>query len=344
VEGVLEEAIDAAYRECFRVRTVAGQPLTLRIPFGMSGERQGPGGFRQRIYMDGKGSAQALWDRIDSLILSAPFTSYAGKLAGPGEKAVAFDLQRGAFSVYTDPRLLSLVKEGPYPGTRTKIWVLKPEAALDAADVYDYLYCVGGVGLDCSGFVYHVQRSAARALGVQLDRELGSILGVDPGEVAGVVGLWLFDPANGFVQPVPDHLAALRPGDVFLFRGREPDGRIGFRHSAVIQSIDRQNGLLRYLQCTDWAPRPERGVHESWIRFDPHRADLRLGDPSLEWTQEVCPTFEGETALRYWRNDGHRYRSYMEQGGTVMVRLKSLAAAVTRLEAGFYAYSSESPE
>ncbi len=133
-----------------------------------------------------------------------------------------------------------------------------------------------------------------------------------------MIGLWFYKPGEYNVEVVEDKIENLRPGDIFLFRGR---GEI-FRHSAVIQSIDFVKGVIRYIQCTDWAPQIERGVHESFINFDPSNSGISLKNKSVEWKQEIYPTFVGEAGLKYWKNDGDRYRAYRQSGGSVIVRLK----------------------
>lgn len=147
-----------------------------------------------------------------------------------------------------------------------------------------------------------------------------------------LMGLWFFKPEEGNVERVDDNINNLRPGDIFLFKGR---GYI-FRHSAVIQSIDLYRGVIRYVQCTNWAPQRERGVHESFIYFDPARPGISLKDEALEWSQKINPTFIGEVPLRFWKDDGDRYRSYMEAGGSIIVRLKLIKEIIEHSEPAFY--------
>jgi hypothetical protein len=52
--------------------------------------------------------------------------------------------------------------------------------------------------------------------------------------------------------------------------------------------------------------------------------------------QTIEPAFVGETPLRYWKNDGHRYRSYQEEGGALIVRLKTIQALLEAAEPQFY--------
>jgi hypothetical protein len=332
----LEQIIDAAYRRYFKLCDFGGHPLVLRIPFGQSGERRGGRGYHQSIFRGGKEEPEAIWKRIDTLLQGEDFADYLLRLRLPGEKLVVFDLEQRRFSVYTDAGLIAIMKEGPYPGTRTRVFVLKIDGEIRGADIYNYLYCVGSVGLDCSGFVYNIEKDMARAFGLDLDQELAQVFGVPSAQLPQILGLWFFDPSRSHSERVEDRVQDLRPGDVFLFRGRLPDGGLGIRHSAVVQSVDLKRGVIRYLQCTDWAPQEERGVHESFIRFDPSKANISLKDPSLEWSQEVHPTFAGETSLRYWQNDGHRYRSYLEAGGSLIVRLKCIKALVEEAEPLFY--------
>jgi hypothetical protein len=124
---------------------------------------------------------------------------------------------------------------------------------------------------------------------------------------------------------VKDEIRNLRPADIIVFRG--DDGTT--RHSAVIQSIDRVRGTIRYLQSTDEAPQDERGVHDSLISFDPARPEVSLEDPSITWHQLRAAAFDGEGGI-WFHDDGERYRAYPEHGGTV-VRLKELAKAVAKL-------------
>jgi len=220
--------------------------------------------------------------------------------------------------VLFDPELNDLMREGPYPGTRTRVYVLKRGSCVSPADVYNFLYCIAAVGLDCSGFEYNVQRAIVAALGQDLEEATAVALGMDAERIRRIIGLWFFNPQSSFSDTFEDRIENLRPGDIILFRGRVPERGIWFRHSAVIRSVDFNSGLIHYLQCTDWATGEQRGVHDSWIRFDPAHPRVSLSDPSLEWLQRIEPAFAGETPLRYWKNDGHRCRSYQEEGGSLI--------------------------
>lgn len=337
----LERIIDEAYRSCVGTRKVAEADLALRIPFGQSRERRGSPGFEQHIFLGGKGDPAAIWAEIDRILASDEFTAYVALLKRPGDKSVVFDLERRRVSVLFDPTLNGLLREGPYPGTRTKVYVLKTGSRITAMDVYNFLYCIGAVGLDCSGFIFNVQKAIAGAFGRNLEKAAAAALGVEAEQVRRIVGLWFFNPETSFCDAVDDRIENLRPGDIILFRGRVPGAGIRFRHSAVIRSIDFESGLIHYLQCTDWATPIQRGVHKSRVRFDPTRPRISLSDPSLEWLQRIEPAFDGETPLRYWRNDGHRYCSYQEQGGSLIVRLKMIQALIEAAEPRFYSNEYE---
>ncbi|MBA7647749.1 hypothetical protein ES703_55528 [subsurface metagenome] len=282
--------------------------------------------------MGGKGEPEEIWTEVDSQLASEGFKKYISRLKYPKDKVIIFDIENKNCSVFYDEKIIEVMKRGPYPGTEVRIYVLKTETNITEIDIYNYLYCVGTVGLDCSGFIYYIQKSIAKAYSVDLDEVLAKTFHTATGRVPQIMGLWFFDPEADNVERVDDKIGNLRPGDVFLFRGR---GYI-FRHSAVIQSIDFERGLIRYVQCTDWAPQAERGVHESFIKFDPANTKISLKDDSIEWTQNIYPTFVGETGLGYWKNDGHRYRAYMEVGGSVIIRLKMIKDLIVETNPSFY--------
>ncbi len=336
-EQALEGAIDDGYRSCFKDYRIEGRHLLLRIPFGENGERSEEGVFAQEIFLGGKAEPQEIWREIDSLLASDDFTLYAQGVSLPGAKAIVFGIDRSGWSISIDPQDAGPLAGGPYPGSRTEVHVLKRDQELNTEDVYNYLYCIGAVGMDCSGFVYNMQKSLARGLGADLDGIVGKSLRTPPEEVPRIMGLWYFDPANGQAESVDDTISNLRPGDIFLFRGRRGE----FRHSAVIQSIDLEEGTIRYLQCTDWAPQQERGVHESFIYFDPANPAVSLRDQSIRWTQAVLPAFRGEPGLRYWKDDGDRYRTSWPTGQSLVVRLKLVRRLIEAAQPAFYSSRAE---
>jgi hypothetical protein len=156
---------------------------------------------------------------------------------------------------------------------------------------------------------------------------MARLLGVKQGENPSLyAGTNFYNSKSSQIAEVADEIAALRPGDVMLFRGE--DG--GMAHSAIVQSVDLKEGVVRYLQCTDEAPLSERGVHESYIRFNPARPKVSLQDPSLNWTQKRYPPFPGEKA-RPFSDDGERFRAYPEHGGGRVVRIRAVSAVIEKL-------------
>jgi hypothetical protein len=328
----VEGLIDAAFQEYFQTYPIGGRLMTVRMPFALNGEREDGHGYSQVFFLDGKGTPAELWPYIDAVLASKGFASYAAKLAHPGRQVVAFSLPRRSYRVHVSGPLLEALDQDSYPGTPTRIFVPRSGGPPSEADLYNYLYAIARVGVDCSGFTYHVLAEVARAHGIELDEALGGLLGVDPKEVRGRIGLWFLDPAQGYTERVADRIELLRPADLILFRGS--DG--SFKHSAIIQSVDLQKGIIRYLQCTDWATEIERGVHQSTIRFDPSRLGESLDHYSVRWLQQVRPPFPGEREPRNWRTDRDRYMWYAETGGSRVVRLRLLASALAAAEPRFY--------
>jgi hypothetical protein len=140
------------------------------------------------------------------------------------------------------------------------------------------------------------------------------------------VGTAFFNSRSSHIITVQDSIKNLRPADIILFRGS--DGAMA--HSAVIQSVDMKRGLIRYVQCTDEAPLNERGVHESFIRFNPLKPDTSLRDTGINWTQQRQAPFPGEKASPF-SDDGERYRAFGELGGGRVVRLRLLVPVIERL-------------
>lgn len=329
----LESVIEAAYQRCFKTYEIAGRSMTIRMPFGYNYERY----YNQRFYLGGKGDPEQLWAKIDLVLGSEEFNDYVTGLQQPDEKAIHFNLPEKTFSMSFDKGLIKDLKEGRYPGSKSQIYVLKEDSNVSQDDVYDFFYCIGEVGMDCSGFVYYIQKSIAAAYDVDLNQILAEILYTSgsnemefcPEMVPQSIGTWFYNPNGYNAEGVDDKIKNLRPGDIILFRGRQGI----FRHSAVIQSIEFETGRIRYYQCTDWAPRSERGVHESFIHFYPSNLEISLKDKSVEWTQEVCDAFIGEHETGDWRNDGDRYRAY---GGGVVVRLNVIRELIEDAEPSFY--------
>ncbi|MFW5827645.1 MAG: peptidoglycan endopeptidase [Alkalispirochaeta sp.] len=318
-EGI-EAEIERAYRQSFQTYMIDGSIMTLQMPFAQNFERQELAGTELIIYGDGKADPRFLWDRIDEILESADFQRYLDVLGDGREKVVIFDLPTGTWRTSTDLFDLAGMKAGSYRGLPHRPYVYVTGDGVEPRDVYNYLYGIGRVGMDCSGFVWHILTTVAEGGGVDLGRILARTLGVrgdrDP---SFYVGTQFFDSNSQHLIQVEDYLHNLRPGDVMLFRSR--DGRAG--HSAIIQSVDMTKGVIRYLQSTDEAPQDERGVHDSYIYFDPERRDARLSDPELEWSQQRFAPFPGEYASAF-SDDGERYRADFGEGGGKVVRLRAM--------------------
>jgi len=322
-EAVLEEA----FRKCFRTYIVDGKVVTIRMPFGENNERSELAGSELAVEGGGKADPALQWAAIDALIDSPAFREYVAVLSDGREKVVHFDMEARSWSASREWFPIDQMKSGVYVGLPHKPAVLS-RGRLEATDIYDYVYCMGRLGMDCSGFVWFALKTLAARGGIDLDRTAGRYMGTSVADASLFVGTWFFDPRSPLWMEVKDAAGNLRPADVILFRGE--DGTPV--HSAVIQSIDGSTGTVRYLQCTDEAPQGERGVHESFIHFDPARPQTSLRDPSVIWHQRLFPPFTGEKGVPY-RDDGERYRAHPELGGGTVVRLKALEGIAARLPA-----------
>ena len=323
----VERIIEEAFRLCFRTRILGGKVMNLRMPFAQDNERDKLTEEEWGFLGGGKGDPAFLWERINEILDSDDFKTYAETLSDGREKVIIFDLPTQTWTVSRDLFDIARMKAGSYRGLLHRPYVLSSGRGLEDTDVYNYLYCVGLIGMDCSGFVWHVQSYIAAAGGINLGRTLARVLGVRSGEDASLyAGTGFYNSNNSQIIPVKDEIRNLRPGDILLFRAE--DG--GMSHSAVIQSIDFSAGTIRYIQCTDEAPLTERGVHDSYINFNPAFITASLSDPSLIWTQARYPPFPGERASPF-SDDGRRYRAYSELGGGRVVRIRVVAEVIDRI-------------
>lgn len=326
--AVIEEWIDEVYRNCIRSVTIGGREIEMAIPFGQNGER-----FEEQfIYRGGKGEPLQIWNRIERLIESADFSRYRETIESPGPKLIIFDLEKRTWFAIRDSESVKKLWALPYPGTKKTVFHYIRASEFSLRDLYNYLYCIGSVGLDCSGLVYNIQKAIALNLGSDLDWVLAGKLNRDPSEIPGLIGLPLYYSRPDLWERIDDRILNLRPGDIFLFMGRE--GR--FRHSAVIQSIDWVKGEICYIQCTDWALQHQRGVHKSYIYFNPDTPFIRISDQTVEWTQRIEPTFPGEPELAWWKTDGDRFRSYRDFGGSLIVRSLYIKNLIEKANPDFY--------
>jgi hypothetical protein len=319
VKAVIEEA----YRRCFKTYIIGGRVMNLRMPFAQNHERDKLSEQGWEFLGGGKADPASLWGAIDQVLASEDFIRYTGVLGDGREKVILFDIPAKTWTVSQDIFDIARMKAA-YRGLPHRPQVLVSGRGIEETDVYNYLYCVGWAGMDCSGFVWHVLTHTARQGGTDLNSVLSRTLGIPRGKNPSYyVGTRFFNSGSPEIQAVPDRIGNLQPADILLFRGE--DGNMV--HSAIIQSVDFNAGIIRYLQCTDEAPLDERGVHDSYIHFDPRRPETSLCDPALIWTQNRYPPFPGEAASSF-SDDGKRYRAF---GGGRAVRLRSLTRTIERI-------------
>jgi hypothetical protein len=323
VEGRIEEA----YRLCFKTKIIGGKVMNLRMPFAQNNERDTLSEEGWEFLGGGKGNPDFLWPLIDEILRSSDFNAYTDAFSDGREKVIIFDIPRQSWSSSRDLFDIARMKAGAYRGLPHRPYVLVSGQGIEETDVYNYLYCVGLAGMDCSGFVWHILSQVARQGGLDLGRALSRILGVRRGDdPSWYVGTSFFNSPSSQIAVVNDEIRNLKPADILLFRGSGGD----MSHSAIIQSIDFSAGLIRYLQCTDEAPLSERGVHESFIYFDPLQPQVSLGDPSLRWSQKRYAPFPGEQDSPF-SDDGERYRAFPDLGGGRVVRLRALETVIKKL-------------
>jgi hypothetical protein len=321
----IERVIEEAYRQCIRTKIIDGRVMNVRLPFAMNNDRDALIPSRLDVLEDGKGSPDLLWPSIEEILASHEFAEYIRALSSGREKVIIFDMAQRKWSTSTDLFLIARIKAGSYKGIPHRPYVLTSGRGALESDVYNYLYCIGFVGMDCSGFVWHVLDYIGKQGGIDLSRTMAPAMGLPrDADLSRYVGTSFLNSRNPQIIAVNDEIRNLRPGDIMLFRDIE--GVIV--HSAVIQSIDRANGVLRYVQCNNVAPLDERGVHDSYIYFDPSNPAASLKDPSLHWSQKRFAPYSGEEIP--WADDGERYR-YVLNGGGRVVRLQALIPAIEKI-------------
>ena len=321
----IERVIEEAYRQFFSTRIIDGRVMNIRIPFAMNNDRDMMLESKMQIVGDGKGTPEMLWEAIDKILDSREFADYIRALSSGREKIFIFDMAEQKWSVSTDIFIIARIRAGTFRGFPHRPFVLTSGRGATESDVYNYLYCIGLVGIDCSGFVWHILNYIARQDGLDLGRALAPVLGVPRGaDPALYAGTSFFGSRSNQILQVNDEIRNLRPADILLFR--DINGVIV--HSAIIQSIDRTEGIIRYLQCNNVAAPHKRGVHDSFIYFNPENPAASLKDPSLHWTNKRFAPFPGEEVP--FADDGERYRHRLNGGGRV-VRLRALVPVIDRL-------------
>ena len=324
----IERVIEEAYRQFFTTRIIGDRVMTVRIPFAMNSDRDALSERTINYIGGGKGDPQMLMSAVDRVLNSGDFSFYIDTLSSGREKVIIFDISARTWTVSHDAFLIARIKAGSFTSLphRPHIYV-SGRGALES-DVYNYLYCVGNIGVDCSGFVWHILSYIGEQGGTNLGRILNPALGVPlNADTAQYVGTAFLNSRSPQVISVNDEIRNLRPADIILFRDILGD----IVHSAVIQSIDYTRGIIRYLQCNNIAPMEERGVHEAFIYFDPLNTAASLKDLSLHWTKKRFGAFPGEEIP--FADDGERYRYRLNGGGRV-VRLAALVPVIERINRG----------
>ncbi|MDR2543736.1 MAG: peptidoglycan endopeptidase [Treponema sp.] len=322
--NAIERIIEEAYRKCFRTRIIDGRVMTIRLPFAMNNDRDLLLESRMRIVANGKGTPEVLWPIIEEILDSRPFQEYIDVLSSGREKVVVFDMTNQTWSSTTDLFIITRIKAGTYRGLPHLPHVLVSGRGALESDVYNYLFCIGLVGLDCSALVWNILSYIGEQGGLDLGRVLSPFLGVPRGaDPALYAGTSFFNSRSPQIIAVDDSIQNLRPADVILFR--DVDGRV--IHSAIIQSIDWTRGVIRYLQCTSVGLPHERGVHDSFVYFNPANTAISLKDPSLNWSKKRYAAFPGEEIP--FADDGERYRHRTGGGGRV-VRMRALLPVIER--------------
>ncbi|MDR0301637.1 MAG: peptidoglycan endopeptidase [Treponema sp.] len=323
----VERVIEEAYRQYFKTRIIDGKIMNIRLPFAENNERSILIEADWDFVGGGKATPEILWPVIEEILDSKAFEEYVSALSSGRETVFIFDIPGQKWSTSTDLFDIARMKAGSYRGLPHRPYVLASGKGALESDVYNYLYCIGHAGVDCSGFVWQVLSHVGRQGGIDLGRALGPAFGIPRGaDPAWYAGTSFFNSRNSQIIAVDDKIRSLRPADVILFMG--PKGAMA--HSAIIQSIDFKEGVIRYLQSTDEAPLLERGVHESYIHFDPANTGVSLKDPSLHWTQKRFAPFPGEKDSPF-SDDGERYRAFGEFGAGKVVRIRALVSVIDKL-------------
>jgi hypothetical protein len=323
----IERIIEEAYRLCFKTKIIADRVINIRIPFTQNDERDVLSETKWSFFEGGKGTPETIWPVIEKFLDSEDFENYLNVFSSGREQIIIFDIPSQTWSTSSDLFEIARMKAGTYRGLPHRPYVLTSGQGIQESDVYNYLFCIAHAGMDCSGFVWYILNYIAKQGGLDLGRILGREMRIPRGaNPAWYAGTAFFNSRSSQLISVKDEIRNLRPADIILFRDYE--GTIG--HSVIIQSIDFNKGIIRYLQCTEAAPMLERGVHDSYIYFDPSNPRVSLGDPSLRWTKRRYPPFPGEEDSAF-SGDGERYRTSTRQGSGRVVRVRALQPVIEKL-------------
>ena len=323
----IERVIEDAYRHFFRTRIIGDRIMNIRMPFAENNERDTLLETGWDFVGRGKGTPAMLWQIADEFLDSDGFKEYVSVLSAGQEQVIIFDIPGQTWTSSRDMFDIARMKAGSYRGLPHRPYVLVNGRGPQESDIYNYLYCIAHIGIDCSGFVWYVLSFIGQKGGIDLGRSLSRVLGTPRGsDPAYYAGTAFFNSNTPHIIAVQDNISNLRPADIILFRGQGG----AMAHAAIIQSIDYSKGVIRYLQSTDEAPLGERGVHDSFIYFDPANPRVSLSNPDLTWTQKRFAPFPGEQDSSF-SDDGERYRAYRDLGGGRVVRMRALVPVIERI-------------
>jgi len=318
----IEKVIEEAYRACFRTRIIGGRVMNIRMPFALNNDRDILVETKLEFVGGGKSGPLELWPVIEAALDTEDFRQYVQTLGSGREQVIVFDMENRSWHSSRDRSDIARIKAGSYQGLPHRPHFFVTGNGITEADIYNYLFCINLAGMDCSGFVWYILSHIARQDGLDLGNALRLVIGAPRGaDPATYVGTSFFNSRNRYIDDVNDRIGNLRPADVILFRGI--NGQIA--HAAIIQSVNFEKGIIRYFQSTSVAPLDERGVHESFVHFDPAKPDTSLRDPGINWMQKREASFPGEE-LSPFSDDGEYYRS----GGRV-VRFNILTPVIDRM-------------
>jgi len=152
----IERVIEEAYRACFKTRIIGGKVMNLRMPFAENNERDLLIETGWEFLGGGKGNPDMLWPVIEAVLDSETFDQYVQTLSDGREKVIIFDIPDQSWQSSLDLFDIARMKAGSYRGLPHRPYVFTTGNGIEETDVYNYLYCIGLAGMDCSGFVWHV--------------------------------------------------------------------------------------------------------------------------------------------------------------------------------------------
>jgi len=214
----IERVIEEAFRQCFKTRIIDGRIVNIRLPFAENHERDILLDSGWDFFEGGKGSPEILWPVIEEILDSQSFKEYISALSSGRERVFIFDILKQSWSFSDDLFDIARMKAGSYRGLPHRPYILTTGKGALESDVYNYLYCIGRIGLDCSGFVWYILSYIGQQGGIDLGRTLSAALGAPRGaDPARYAGTAFFNSRSQQLTSVNDEIRNLRPADIILF-------------------------------------------------------------------------------------------------------------------------------